>query len=147
MKEGADMLKQTETSGKLEIIYDGECPFCTSYVKMVRLKESFDTVELISAREDHPLVKEMLDKGYDLDNGMIVKHGETIYYGSDAVNFMSVMSSDAGLFNRLLKELFKYKLSAKIAYPFLRFGRNSVLFLKGSKQLNAHYKDKNIHQK
>ncbi|CAN0407117.1 unnamed protein product, partial [Scytosiphon promiscuus] len=32
------------------IVYDGECPFCSQYVKMLRIHESVGTVRLIDAR-------------------------------------------------------------------------------------------------
>jgi predicted DCC family thiol-disulfide oxidoreductase YuxK len=36
------------------IVYDGECPFCTQYVKLMRLRETVGIVKPLNAREDHP---------------------------------------------------------------------------------------------
>ena len=39
------------------IVYDGECPFCTQYVKLMRLRETVGIVKPLNAREDHPVVR------------------------------------------------------------------------------------------
>ena len=123
-------------SEKLTVVYDGECPFCSSYVQMVRLKDVFGEVELVSAREhDHPIIKTLWKDGFDLDDGMAAVIGDKVYYGADAVNFLTITSTKSGFFNCLMKILFTNKLSIKLAYPFMRFGRNSALFVKGTKQL------------
>lgn len=126
------------TQEKLTVIYDGECPFCSSYVHMIRLKDAFGEVELVSAREhEHPVVKKLWDDGFDLDDGMAAVIGDEVYYGADAVNYLTITSTKSGLFNRLMKVMFTNKLSIKLAYPFMRFGRNSALFVKGTEQLKT----------
>lgn len=127
---------------KLTVVYDGECPFCSSYVHMTRLKDAFGTVELVSAREhDHPIIKKLWKDGFDLDDGMAAvvkgKGGDEVYYGADAVNYLTITSTKSGFFNRLMKVMFTNKVSIKFAYPFMRFGRNSALFVKGTKQLKV----------
>lgn len=129
---------------KLQVVYDGECPFCSSYVKLVRLRDVAGQVELISARDDHPVVRDLLAQNYDLDKGMAVLYEGRIYYGAEAVNFLSAISTPSGLFNRLMKVTFRHRWFADLMYPFLRFGRNAALFFKGSKQLKDHYKERSI---
>ena len=34
----------------MHVIYDGECPFCSSYIKLVKLK-SLEEVVLVNARD------------------------------------------------------------------------------------------------
>ena len=41
------------------IVYDGQCPFCSRYVELVRLRQSLGQVRLINAREGGPLVDEL----------------------------------------------------------------------------------------
>ena len=36
------------------IIYDGECPFCSRYVKLMRLEETIGDIRLIDARKNPP---------------------------------------------------------------------------------------------
>ena len=40
------------------IIYDGQCPFCSRYVRLVRLRDSLGQVELVDARNGGPIVDE-----------------------------------------------------------------------------------------
>ncbi len=121
----------------LQIIYDGECPFCSRYVQLIRLQSAVGHVELISARDDHVVVKALLKQGYDLDKGMVVSYKNSIYFGEDAVHFLSVLSTRSGLFNRLMKAVFSHKSVARFCYPFLRFGRNAALFFKGTPQIKS----------
>ena len=55
------------------IVYDGDCPFCSRYVKLVRLREALGAVSIINAREGGPLVDEIVEAGFDLDEGMVLK--------------------------------------------------------------------------
>ena len=41
----------------LRIIYDGDCPFCRSYVALLRLRERYD-VQLVDARKERAAAAE-----------------------------------------------------------------------------------------
>ena len=58
----------------IRIFYDGECPFCTRYVQMVRLQRSAQ-VQLVNLREHDGLRDELIAAGFDLDGGMVVEDG------------------------------------------------------------------------
>ena len=64
----------------------------------------------------------------DVDQGMALKVGDELYYGSDAISALSLMSSRSGVFNRLSYWMFRSKGRSKILYPVFRTLRN--LFLK-----------------
>lgn len=113
------------------LIYDGECPFCTRYSRYLRLKEHVKHLELISAREDHPKVKEAIEKGYDLNEGMIFMTEDHIYHGEEALHILACLSARSGFFNQLNYWLFRYHSVAKLAYPVLRAGRNLTLKILG----------------
>ena len=72
------------SSETIQIVYDGECPFCSAYVRMFRLRE-LSEVELINAREDHPLVDQIKRQGFDLYEGMVMKIGGEYHFGDDMV--------------------------------------------------------------
>ena len=36
---------------RASIVYDGDCPFCSRYVKLVRLREALGSVDLVNARD------------------------------------------------------------------------------------------------
>ena len=53
------------------IVYDGQCPFCSRYVALLRLRDSLGEVRLINARDGGPVVEELQRAGVDLDEGEI----------------------------------------------------------------------------
>lgn len=110
----------------VKIIYDGECPFCRSYVAFARLKEAVGPVELIDAREASVLVEDYASRGYPIDDGMIVDTGDAVYWGGDAVWAINALTSP----NPVLKMLGGRRFLKRI-YPALRFGRNSALRVLG----------------
>jgi len=120
----------------MQIVYDGECPFCSNYVTMIRLRDAVGEVELVDARSDAPIVVELKDKGFDLNEGMVVRFEGRDYFGADAMNILSMLTSDTGAMNRLVASLFSNKRLARAAYPFLRGGRNLTLRLLGRQRIN-----------
>ena len=108
---------------QLRVIYDGNCPFCSRYVALVRLKKNF-AVELVDAREQPARAAAY---GLDLNRGMIADLEGDIYHGADAVWLLSQMSSRSGLLNWLLAAMFSRRWLARLAYPVLRLGRNLTL--------------------
>ena len=65
----------------VDVYYDGECPFCTRYVRMLRLKEAVGHLRLIDLRENSEIRSELLGQGFDLDQGMVVEIGGRRYGG------------------------------------------------------------------
>lgn len=120
---------------EISLVYDGECPFCSSYVQLVRFRSAAGTVHLVNAREGGPLVREVLDAGFDLDEGMVLKVGDQIYHGADCIHALSLMSSESGLFNKLNAWVFRSPGRARFLYPILRAGRNAALRLLGRNKI------------
>ncbi len=121
----------------IAIVYDGACPFCAAYVRMVRLKDAAGEVRLIDAREGGALVEEALAKGYDLDQGMAMKMSGRWYHGDEVMNMVAMMSSRSGPLNRLHAWIFRSPARARLLYPGLRAGRNLALKLLGHRSLAA----------
>ena len=119
------------------IVYDGECPFCKQYMQFIRLRASAGNVRLVDARSDDPQVDEVIRRGYDLDEGMIVTVGEQFYHGSDALQVLAMLSTGAGWFNRINFYVFRSKRVAAFLYPMLRGGRNLALRILGRKPINS----------
>ena len=116
----------------VQIIYDDECPVCRNYTHMLNLRRHFDKIELINARDvDNKLVREMTDRGYDLDLGMILKIDDSVYYGADAMHVLSVLATPSGLMSRLTYAIFRSPTFAKAIYPMLRNGRLLLLRVLG----------------
>ena len=119
------------------VVYDGDCPFCSAYVRMVRLRKAAGAVHLIDARDDHPVVNALKAAGYDFDEGMALKIGNAVYHGDDCVHQLAMMSGPSGLFNRFHYWVFKSPARARALYPFLRAGRNLALRLLGKRKITA----------
>jgi predicted DCC family thiol-disulfide oxidoreductase YuxK len=121
----------------ITIVYDGECPFCASYVKLLRLRDAAGPVRLVDARSDDPAVGRVRDAGFNLDQGMALVDGETIWHGDDCLNRIALMSTPSGMFNRINAAVFRSPRASKALYPMLRGGRNLALRLMGRKKINA----------
>jgi hypothetical protein len=50
---------------KMVIVYDGECPFCRNYVRLMELRKVVGNVDLVNARTPHPAVSKLVELGYD----------------------------------------------------------------------------------
>ncbi|QBF33225.1 DCC1-like thiol-disulfide oxidoreductase family protein [Thalassococcus sp. S3] len=119
------------------IIYDGECPFCARYVRMVRLRDAVGQVELIDARSHHPIISQIADAGLNLDDGMVVVMDGKLHHGDAAMTALAVMTTRSGLFNRLMRAMFANPRLARVLYPPLVAGRAIVLRLLGRRKING----------
>lgn len=121
----------------ITIVYDGECPFCASYLKLLRLRDAAGPVRLVDARSDDPAVQRVREAGFDLDEGMALIDAETIWHGEDCINRIALMSTPSGLFNRINATVFRSPRASKALYPVLRGGRNLALRLMGRQKIGA----------
>jgi predicted DCC family thiol-disulfide oxidoreductase YuxK len=120
----------------IEIIFDGECPFCSAYVRMLRLRDAAGPVKLIDAREHGAIAAGLADQGIDLNQTMAVRYGGATYTGAQAVELLSVLSSESGLANRFIARILRNKTRAALLYPVLRAGRNLTLRILGRPKLD-----------
>lgn len=116
------------------LVYDGECPFCSAYVKYVRVREHV-RLHLVNARNGGPLVDEIVSRGLDLDEGMVLKMGDRYYHGADCINVLATLSTRSSTFNRINARMFSSPALARALYPVLRTGRNGALSLLGRRRL------------
>ena len=114
-------------NGGAYLIYDGECPFCSQYVKMTRLSNSIGDVLLIDARENRSQVQAAKRMGYDLDSGMLLYVDGQYFHGADCLNRLALLTTGSDLFNKVCAIAFRSGTISRIAYPVLRFGRNLTL--------------------
>lgn len=119
-----------------KIYYDGECPFCTSYVGLVHLREAVGKVDLINLREHVAIREELTQEGYDLDQGMVVDVDGKRVGGAEATHLLATLSTSSGWFNRLNRAIFSVRWLSAFIYPILRSGRWFTLFLMGRRTIN-----------
>lgn len=119
------------------LLYDGECPFCTAYVKMQRLREAGVNLSILDARSNPQLVAEELRQGRDVNEGMILRIGDATYFGGDVMFQLSLMSGNSSGINRLFVRVFSNQKMARTLYPLLKFGRGLLLFILGRKKIDV----------
>jgi len=118
------------------LVYDKECPVCNAYCSMARIRASVGELRLVNARDASTVMDEITLKGLDIDQGMVLKVDNNLYYGSDAIHTLALMSSRSGVFNRLTYWVFRSDRLSRILYPVLRFFRNLLLMLLGKTKIN-----------
>ena len=124
------------------LVYDEECPVCDAYCRIIRIQESVGTLRLVNARDVSAVMDEITSKGLDIDQGMVLKVENVLYYGSDAIHALSWMSSPSGVFNRVNYWIFRSQRLSRILYPALRFFRKLLLkALRKTKINNLRFRD------
>ena len=119
------------------IVYDGECPFCSRYVKMLRLRAAAGRVELVDARTNHPMVTMLHDLQINLNEGMAFVQNDQISYGDECIHKLALLTTSSGVFNRLNGLIFRSATASQLLYPLLRFARNVTLRIMGRTKLGA----------
>ena len=125
-----------KTGHKLYLIYDRQCPACEHYARLVRVRESVGELELVDARTDKRFLPAITARGWDIDEGMVLKVDNELYYADDAIRVLALLSSRSGVFNRLNYHLFASPRRARIFYPVLRACRNLLLKLLRRPRIN-----------
>lgn len=121
---------------EIVIVYDKQCPACDYYCSLVRIRETVGRLVLHDARDGGPIVDEVTARGWDIDQGMVVKTGTELYYGADAIHVLSLMGTNRGLFNRIAFWSFRSRSVSRVLYPFLRFLRNMLLKVLGKSKID-----------
>ena len=119
-------------SNRVEIFYDGQCPFCSAYTRMLHLRQAVGSVELIDARSGDPRVAALQRAGLSLDDGMVLRRGDLVWRGADAMWMLSTLSEPGGV----LRTIMRSPRRARLLYPLLRTGRRLVLRILGRRPIN-----------
>jgi hypothetical protein len=117
------------------LVYDGECPVCRTYCMRARINEAVGTLHLVDARQPGPLMDEINAARLDIDQGMVVKFKDVMYYGPEAMRVLTLMATPAGWFNRASYLFFGGERRSRFFYPLGKAFRNLVLKLCGIKYI------------
>ncbi|HEY7773169.1 MAG TPA: DCC1-like thiol-disulfide oxidoreductase family protein [Marinagarivorans sp.] len=120
------------------LVYDGECPVCSRYATFVKFQKAVGPVSLINARERADIVEAMAERNMDIDEGMLLKLGNDVYYGDECLEAIALYSDESRWLQRQHNRLFIKKGAAKNIYPKLRAGRNALLKLMGIKKIRGN---------
>ena len=118
----------------IRLVYDRECPVCNFYRQQIDIAEG--ELSCINARDPGELIDELTAMGYDMDEGMVLQSGDELYFGSDAIHRLALLSSGKGIFNRIMSLVFRYPRVAAALYPLLAACRRLLLRLLGRSRIN-----------
>ena len=135
MPEASPHASACPTATKAWLYYDGDCPFCSAYVKYSRFREAVGAVKLINIRDHGTKLNERV-LGFDLDEGMLLRLGDSYYHGDDCIHMLALLSSRATPFSRLNAMVFRSPRRSRALYPILRTGRNLTLTLLGRRKFS-----------
>jgi len=109
------------------LVYDKQCPACDFYCNLVRIRESVGELKLVDARDSSEVMDEITRMGLDIDQGMVLKVGDQIYYGEDAIHALTLLGTRSGFFNRINFWVFRSERMSKVLYPVFKLFRNLLL--------------------
>jgi len=113
-------------------IYDGECPFCNHFAELLEIKSKVTNIKILDGRKNLSLIKSLLEKGYDIDNGAILLKDKDIFHGAEAINTICnhINNPSSGLLF-LLSRVFKSTKRTNVLFPLLVRARRFAFISKG----------------
>ncbi|MDX1517190.1 MAG: DCC1-like thiol-disulfide oxidoreductase family protein [Woeseiaceae bacterium] len=120
----------------IELVYDRQCPVCDFYCRRASIDAAHGRLVLVDARDPGAVMDEITARGLDIDEGMVLKIGDELYYGADAIHELARRSGRTGAINRLGRIAFRSRRLARAIYPLLKACRNLLLKLLGRTRIN-----------
>ena len=119
-------------SSEIIFLYDGECPFCNHFARLIELKSSIPSLTICDGRKNLAKLSILYKKGYDLNKGAILIKDKEILHGSDAINWIcSEIKEPSNSLLEILRIIFASKKRTNLFFPFLLWGRRLLLTIKG----------------
>ncbi|PLW67076.1 DCC1-like thiol-disulfide oxidoreductase family protein [Pseudohalioglobus lutimaris] len=118
------------------LVYDTQCPACAYYCTLVRLRESVGELTLVDARQPSEVMKQVTDRGLDIDQGMVLIVNSEFYDGADAINALALLGTRSGWFNRFNYWVFRSAAVSRMLYPVLKLCRHFLLHFLGVSKIN-----------
>lgn len=119
------------------IVYDGQCPVCSRYVRYLRFADAVGEPKLIDARQHPDRVAILNQQGINLDQGMAFILNGQMYAGADAIHAMALCSTQSTIFNKVNAWIFRSPRISRALYPILRFFRNLLLLVLRRGKING----------
>jgi predicted DCC family thiol-disulfide oxidoreductase YuxK len=133
MQEGS---KVERCAGTDFLLYDGECPACSAYVAMSRLRRLYPDLRIVSARSEPSLVAELRGRGYEINDGMVLSLDGVIHFGAEATRMIAVLGRASPVrWRRLALGCIGTAPWARRLYPWLNRGRGLLLRLLGRRPI------------
>ena len=117
---------------KLVFIYDGECPFCNKFAELIELQSGLSNISILNGRDNISIIRDLLKKGFDLNDGAILLKGDEVMHGAKAINFIcSKISNPSDALLKIISDTFRSNKRTDLIFPLLLIARRISLKLKG----------------
>lgn len=112
---------------KITLYYDKQCPFCSKYANLLKLKENFE-ITLKDARENLDEIS-LICGNLDINDGFIVFYKNDCFQGAKALAFLNSAVDKTTLLGKL-HFFFAYEtVFSKFLYKILFILRKVILFI------------------
>ncbi len=115
----------------LTLVYDGGCPFCSSFAQRAELQGGLPDLKIRDGRADHALRAELAGRGYRLANGAMLLEGDRIWHGSAAIAELNRRMNPSDALLQVLQQVFRSEGRAHQLYPALLLARRLALAVQG----------------
>ena len=115
------------------LLYDGECPACSSYVAFSRLRRLHPSLKVLDARGEPALVEELRGRGYEINEGMVMQLDGKIFFGAEATRQIARHAREGGVLRRALLDAIGDAPWSRALYPLLNRCRRLLLAVLGRK--------------
>lgn len=109
------------------IFYDGDCIYCQKYVEFTQIRLNLGSVALKDLRQFPNLVQALRATGIEANQGMIFIEDDRLYWGSDAVNRLSVLSKPKRKLDNIILRTLRSEKRSRALYPFMKLARRATL--------------------
>ncbi len=123
-------------SDDIQLVNDKQSPLCDYYCRKIDVSDSAGRLVRVDAHEESEIMTEITARGLDIDEGMVLKIGDNLYHGSDAIHELALLSSKTGFFNRIAFAAFAWRPMARLLYPMMKSCRNLLLRMLGRSRIN-----------
>ena len=111
----------------ITLYYDKQCPFCSKYANLLKLKENFE-ISLKDTRENQSEIS-LIWPNLNINDGFIVIYENNCFQGAKALGFLN-SAVDKDTFLGKLHFIFRYdNFFSKILYNVLFILRKIILFV------------------
>lgn len=117
------------------LLYDGECPACSSYVAFSRLRRLHPSLKVLDARQEPALVEALRQRGYEINVGMVMQLDGEIYFGAEATRLIARHARGGGALRRVVLDAIGDAPWSRGLYPLLNRCRRLLLALLGRKPI------------
>lgn len=114
---------------KLTLYYDKECPFCSKYANLLKLKKNFE-ITLKDARENLSEIS-LICENLNINDGFIVLYKNDCFQGAKALAFLNSAIDKTTLFGKLHFFFCYDNLFSNLLYKFFFIWRKIILFILG----------------